>query len=165
MCCYDGVYLDNDEKEVIEALVSKYPSFFRFMKKSPIEIGSWGDFSGFKTSTIPYFYSQPEFPKHFNQTRCSLALEDGRCSLQVLAEELAIHPWTFKPNACWMHPLKIRGGDVVAPPRDCEDDDLASDKYPGYATYTHCGRHRCDGDDWEIVLRKEIDYFKLRSKQ
>jgi len=167
MCCYDGVYLsDDDEWRIREALASE-PEAFRSLPPSYITEGSWrGIRAGRKTEVRAHNYKNPEFPRHFTRTRCVFALEDARCSLQVLAERQGKHKWTYKPKACWMHPLRERASGLVPPPERPEDDpDRIDDSYPGYTAYTECGRARIDGEPWTVALADEVEYWKRESEK
>jgi hypothetical protein len=50
---------------------------------------------------------------------------------------------------------------VVPPPIAPEDDpDRVDESYPGFVTYTPCGRHREDGSPWWQVLAEEMAYYQ-----
>ena len=61
-----------------------------------------------------------------------------------------------------MHPLLREGPNgLVPPPISQEDDpDRVDESYPGFVTYTPCGRHREDGSPWRQVLAEEIAYYQ-----
>lgn len=166
MCCYDGVYLLDGEKELIQKVVSAYPIFFSHLQNNFIIIGNWRDHvTGWKTATRPYEYSNPSFPRHFERTRCVFATENHLCSLQVAATNLGIHKWTFKPSACWLFPLRLDGGDISAPPMEGEaDPDYLDESYPGYPSFVPCGKHTDDGLPWRVTLKEEIEYFNTHSQ-
>jgi len=115
-----------------------------------------------KILRTPYTYQNPQFPAHFPQTRCVLRLPDVRCALQVLATRLGKHPWTYKPKACWMHPLLREGPQGLVPPpiHHTDDPDRIDEQYPGFVTYTPCGQHHEDGSPWEEVVAEEIAYYQ-----
>jgi hypothetical protein len=163
MCCYDGVYLEEGEEERIHAIVKAYPDFFSFAPPAFITDGTWRNrVAGRKIDTAPHRYQNPHFPAHFSQTRCVMSLPDARCALQVLATRFGKHPWTYKPKACWMHPLLREGPNgVVPPPPHPEDDpDCIDASYPGFVTYTLCGRHQENGSPWKHVLAEELAYYQ-----
>lgn len=162
MCCYDGVYLEEGEENKIRMLVLSYSDFFSFLPEDFIVEGSWeGKVQGKKTQVKPFDYTSDDFPKHFNRTRCVFALEDARCSLQVLADKMSMHPWSLKPKSCWMHPLSVVNGELAPPPVNKSDDyDNLGDKYPGYVCYTECGQHMTDGKPWNETLEEEIKYYE-----
>jgi hypothetical protein len=83
------------------------------------------------------------------------ALDDGRCSLQVLATQLGEHPWARKPRVCWLHPLHEGPAGLVPPPVDPADDPDRRPGYPGFVAFTECGRHRPDGLPWRTALAEE----------
>jgi hypothetical protein len=84
-CCYDGVYLKDGEPERIQAVVASDPGFFAHLPEHYIVHGDWPGVSGPKTAVRPHSFHSPDFPEHFNQTRCVFAFEDGACSLQAFA--------------------------------------------------------------------------------
>ena len=160
MCCYDGVYLDDEDIVKLNKIVNDNKSFFSFLPKDYITDGSWENMRGVKTQVKPFKYKK--IPSHFNNTRCVFALKDARCSLQVLAEDKKIHKWSLKPKGCWMHPLTLTNGEPTPPPKDKADDKYnLGVNYPGYACYTECGKHNENGQDWKEVLKEEIDYIKI----
>lgn len=165
MCCYDGVYLSEEEAVVIERIVevnrTELEEIVGALPNEPIVQGAWrGQYNGSKTATKPRPFSDlvPGFPEHFEDTACVFLAEDGRCGLQVLSTQHGHHPWHYKPLSCWMHPLQLmtRGGRQalrVAPPE--EDPDIYPD-YPGFASATWCGRRNMAGEPASVVLAEEI---------
>jgi hypothetical protein len=105
----------------------------------------------------PHSFHSPDFPEHFNQTRCVFAFEDGACSLQAFAAKHGEDPWKYKPRSCWMHPLRLIDAKPT-PPRSAleRDRDFLGQRYPGYAAYTPCGQERSDGRPWTQTLQAEI---------
>lgn len=162
MCCYDGVYLLDGEKEYITAVVERFKDFFSFLPSDYIIDGNWKDIvTGRKTAIRVYTNVSKEFPEHFNKTLCVFADNEGKCSLQKLAFTLNIHKWTFKPVGCWMHPLRIYNGKIIPPPKEQKDDpDYFDESYPGYLTYTSCGKYRSDGEMYDKVLNEEIEFIQ-----
>jgi hypothetical protein len=160
-CCYDGVYLSEGEEEMIKAVATNWPENFRHLPEEYVVDGNWYDrIKGRKTAVRPFTYKSPDYPKHFDHTRCVFAYEDGRCSLQTAAQKQGLHPWRFKPAACWLFPLKYLGERVILPPYGKEKDpDYIDEGYPGFVTFLPCGRHSEDGLPWYQVLEKEILYF------
>ncbi|MEW6192866.1 MAG: hypothetical protein AB1507_05875 [Bacillota bacterium] len=161
LCCYDGAYLADGEEDRIKAVVSNHPEHFKHLPGEYIVDGNWYNrVKGRKTAVRPFSYQSPDYPKHFNNTRCVFAYEDGRCSLQTAAQELNLHPWHFKPMACWLFPLRFSGSRITIPPRENEKDpDYINEDYPGFITFLPCGRHTEDGLPWYQALQKEIVYF------
>ncbi|QIZ06826.1 hypothetical protein HFZ78_08980 [Priestia megaterium] len=114
MCCYDGVYLNEGEEGKIANIVQNHSEFFTHLPEKFITDGNWNNLvTGRKTATRPYLYKNPSFPMHFEKTRCVFAYENGLCSLQAAATALDMHPWKFKPKACWAFPLAIKNGKVI----------------------------------------------------
>jgi tetratricopeptide (TPR) repeat protein len=160
-CCYDGVYLDEDEVQRIRKVVKENPREFEHVPQEFIVEGTWFGEPAPKTAIRPHRYVSPDFPSHFTQTRCVFALDDGACSLQDFAVRRGLEPWTWKPRGCWMHPLGIERGRVVPPaPLDEPDTSFQGVAYPGYASFTPCGQDRDDGADWRSLLQAEIEHAR-----
>jgi len=162
MCCYDGVYLMEGEEDYLKSIVKEFKEYFSFLPEKFIIDGNWKDIvTGKKTAVKTHNSSFSDFPSHFENTICVFAQKDGKCSLQSLAYELNIHKWTFKPVSCWMFPLQIKNGKITPPPISIKDDfDFIDSSYPGYSTYTNCGKHREDGKPYKQVLNEEIEYIQ-----
>ncbi len=156
-CCYDGVYLRDGEPERIRSAVASDPEFFAHLPESFIVHGEWPGVSGVKTAVRPHTFHSPDFPEHFNQTRCVFAFPDGACSLQAFAAKRGEDPWTYKPCGCWKYPLRIVDG-TPTPPRSAleRDPQFLGQRYPGYMAYTPCGQERSDGRPWNDTLEAEI---------
>lgn len=162
MCCYDGVYLRPEEEARLTATVRDHPAAFAFLPEPFVVDGTWQErIRGRKTAVRPHAYRSAEWPAHFAATRCVFALADGRCSLQVLATRLGEHPWARKPRACWLHPLREGPSGLAPPPVDAAaDPDRHGPDYPGFVSFTACGRHRPGaGAPWPEALAEEIAYF------
>lgn len=161
MCCYDGVYISDDEERKIKETVSANKDFFSFLPEEFIIDGDWRNLlKGRKTALRSHRYKNTNYPQHFKHTRCVFSLPDARCSLQVLAESLGKHPWFYKPKSCWLHPLRKNVTGIMSPPANPSDDPQNIGKdYPGYSSYTECGRHKPDGEPWFKVLLEEIIYY------
>jgi len=159
-CCYDGAYLVPDDEFRIREAIGRDTTFFAFLPLEPFVVDHWLDSEpGLKTDTRPWEYQNLDFPAHFEQTRCVFAFDDGHCSLQVFADRNNEHPWTYKPLACWMHPLRMgsEGLDITT-----INQGDTHDGYPGYTSFTPCGRHRSDGRPWREVLAEEIEYHESK---
>jgi tetratricopeptide (TPR) repeat protein len=156
-CCYDGIYLRDGEPERIRAAVASDPEFFAHLPESFIVYGEWPGVSGAKTAVRPHTFHSPDFPEHFNQTRCVFAFADGACSLQAFAAKHGDDPWTYKPRGCWKYPLRTVDG-TPTPPRSAleRDPEFLGQRYPGYSAYTPCGQERSDGRPWSHTLEAEI---------
>ena len=162
-CCYDGVYLLDDEIPKIQSFVDDNRDYFRFLPEKYIVPGDWESLSQYqKTEKIPHEYACADFPAHFTKTRCVFALEDGRCSLQARAIELFMHPWKYKPMACWVFPLTgCRNGKILPPPTSLDkDENNIGPEYPGYASLMPCVNGR-QAVSWKVYYLNEIAYFKI----
>jgi hypothetical protein len=170
MCCYDGVYVSDDEAEVIQALATREGEFFRAqgleLPEQVIVDGEWeGVVAGKKTAVVSHPFSRevPGFPKHFNDTACVFHMDDGRCALQVLSEAHGRHPWYYKPLTCWLHPISIAPGEggqgAVVLLESVESDPYRVPGYDGYAAYTFCGRTDPCGQPASSVLDDEITFL------
>lgn len=157
MCCYDGAWLQAEEEQRLAALVSEIPTL---VSHHPFIIEAAD--GGRKTAIRQHFYQNANYPAHFSQTRCVFADAGGLCQLETLARKRELHPWTFKPKACWMFPLSLRNDEVVPPPMKAEDDPYHKPGYPGFVTSVPCGKHTSDGELWKEVLADEITYHGQR---
>jgi tetratricopeptide (TPR) repeat protein len=91
-CCYDGVYLEDGEESKIRDIVASAPELFVDLPQDFIVDGSWGDqVSGRKTATKPYDFKSPDFPVHFNRTRCVFCSADHKCSSNVILKVRVLH--------------------------------------------------------------------------
>src|SRR5438067_10441065 len=105
MCCHDGVYLEDDEAEVIAELALREADFFReqglpLPTSAVVHSNFHGLMSGPKTATVPRKWRGrvEGYPAHFEATACCFLLEDGRCGLQVLSVARGRHRWYYKPT-------------------------------------------------------------------
>jgi hypothetical protein len=164
-CCYDGVYMKSEEEEEkIKKFVESNKDYFKFLPKEYIKYNNWRNLAkGMKTTTRPFKNKMINYPKHFTNTRCVFAFDDGVCSLQRLATDLDYHPWKFKPEACWMYPITaFPFGEPMSPPKR-EDKDLyyIDESYPGYSKFLPCSIENADGKPWYEVYKQEILYGKF----
>ena len=85
MCCYDGVYLSEDDIKKINECIDKYPN--EFENKDYIEVSDWKDYKGMKkTKAIQLTRYREDYPKHFEQTRCIFQNEEtGKYSPEIFA--------------------------------------------------------------------------------
>lgn len=167
ICCYDGAYLNKGEEEIIKEAVQTYPNYFGHLPTEFIVDGNWYDvMEGRKTASKPHQYQTPSFPEHFEKTRCVFAYESGLCSLQKVATDMDLHPWKFKPKACWAFPLTLENGQICGPPSSQKDDpDNIGEHYPGYTSLVPCGRSDQSGRDWYEVYKQEIQLLEKRKKK
>jgi hypothetical protein len=160
ICCSDGAFLLEEDEAIIRKVVAAYPEHFRHLPKRPIIDGEWEGFKAPKTAVRPHRYRSR--PAHFSDTRCVFAEKDGKCSLQTLAVAQGKHKWAYKPKGCWLFPLWSDEHDkLIAPPRKRKDDpNNLGRSYPGFVSFTPCGKHAAKGKVWWIALKEEVDYFK-----
>lgn len=65
-CCYDGVYLTDEDVQTITQAVENNKEFFDFLPADYIVYGEWqGKVAGQKTNVKEKTYDK-DFPKHFN---------------------------------------------------------------------------------------------------
>jgi hypothetical protein len=161
MCCYDGAYLLEGEEAFLAELLEKVPELRAAVPAAFAVDGYWnGELLGRKTATRAQQYRNPEFPAHFTRTRCVFSDETGYCRLESFARARGQHPWTFKPAICWLHPLQEDSGEPEAPVPSPQADPYRREDYPGYASFTPCGRHCEQGMPWRKALRREIAYLR-----
>jgi hypothetical protein len=167
MCCYDGIYLDDEEAGVIAELARTETPFFsslglRLPEKVVVQ-GSWENLvSGKKTAVVPWSGARtvPGFPAWFHDTACVFHLDDGRCALQVLSVARGLHPWFYKPTGCWLHPLTTSwDGQPAVGLHDAKTDPCQVPGYPGFVTATLCGRSPEQGAPAYEVLIEELDFL------
>ncbi len=153
LCCHDGTYLLPGEEAWIHQAISEFPADFPDLPPQSIIDGERGR----RTAVRPHLYRRPDFPPHFPATRCVFADAQGLCTLEKLARRLRIHPWTFKPTACWLFPLKVADdGTVIPPPVRAADDHDRRPDYPGFTAFATCGAHDPQGLPWRETLADEI---------
>ncbi|MGQ8363979.1 DUF3109 family protein [Glaciecola sp. 1036] len=164
-CCYDGVYVTDAEVKSITAYVEKFPQYFEHLPQEFIVKGDWEGFSGDKTAVREHQYKSPDFPSHFNQTRCVFALTDGACSLHKLALDEDLMVSDVKPKSCSLFPIRKKGNKAKKPLSLGERDETALGiQYPGFASYVPCSQNRKDGRHWQLTLQDEIIFLaKLNS--
>lgn len=160
-CCHDGVYLQKGEEAKIREIVKSAPDFFDFLPTDFIVDGFWDDeYSGRKTAIRPHEFKRQDIPKHFTRTRCVFCSDEHKCTLQVLAVERGLHKWAYKPQSCWLFPLRIIDSKPTMPLAfDEPDPNCLGEHYPGFAKYVSCGKHRDDGIPWEQSLSEEIEFW------
>jgi Fe-S-cluster containining protein len=160
MCCYDGAYLTFEEEQLIHSLVKDYPNIFTNIPNNYILDGYWNnEYYGRKTAVKKHIYKNSNFPEHFSSTRCVFADSLGYCKFEKLARSLNIHPWEYKPSACWLFPLKINDGKIILPPTSVSLDPHRTKNYIGFVSVVPCGKHTEDGNFWQITLQDELDYL------
>ncbi len=160
-CCYDGVYLTDEDIQKVNKAVNSDKKFFQHLPKDYIVLSEWDSKPGYKTNVRTYEYNSPDFPNHFNKTRCVFAFENGACSLQEFSIINDLDPWEFKPIACSIHPIRVKNGLSKNPTKLSEkDDNDIGLNYPGYSIFTPCGQERNNGKSYNKVFKKELTKVK-----
>lgn len=164
-CCHDGVHLSDEEAGYVEELVRSKRDDLKLLGfdiPDRVIIDS-PERKGRKTAVREAREGElaDDFPAHFPKTRCVMLDERGYCSLQSLAMNEGVHPWSYKPLTCWMHPLVlIPTGKWEDRPVltlvNAENDPQRRDGYAGYGSCTHCGREEEGGSPAWQVLEKEL---------
>lgn len=161
ICCSDGAFLRPEEVRRVHKLVEKYPEHFSHLDL-PLDYiidEEWAHGVGKKTNVRKFRYRNK--PEHFKHTKCVFAESDGKCSFQTLAIKQGVHKWKYKPMGCWLFPLESDEKGLVSPPRTRKDDPNNLDAaYPGFATFTPCGKHSEKGKVWWIALKEEVAEYK-----
>lgn len=137
MCCYDGVYLSEEDIKKIDECLSKYPN--EFLDKDYLEISNWKDYKGLKkTKAIKLKEERKDYPKHFSQTRCFFQNEEtGKCKLQEVALKYGEDKWKYKPLSCSIFPLRKRNNKIELLKNKEEDPNIYEDYY-GYESCLPC---------------------------
>ena len=159
ICCSDGAFVLPEEAKIIDRVVAKFPEHFTHLPKDYLITSEWGEQMGPKTNVRKYVYKDK--PAHFNNTRCVFTEADGKCSLQTLAVKHGKHKWKYKPMGCWLFPMHSDDVGLVAPARlRIEDPNNLGRDYPGFATFTPCGKHSAKGKVWWIALKEEVAEYR-----
>lgn len=164
-CCYDGVYLEPGDEARIQRALELDRGLAERLPEAYIVAGSWNTTTGRKTAVRPHEYAGPDFPEHFTKTRCVFAESDGACGLQRVAVARGEHPWTYKPQGCWIHPVRVSGDGNGPPPGLFDrDDQYWNADYPGYVSHTPCGQDRSDGKPWTEAMAEELEQLGRRRR-
>lgn len=165
-CCYDGVYLSQEEsggiKELLHRNASELLSYGLQLPAEPVVESRGG--RALKTATREAASGElaEDFPEHFPKTRCVFLDRLGRCGIQMLSMDQGREPWYDKPLTCWIHPIVILPAGrhrtrpvvtLVTP----ENDPQKEEGYPGFASCTHCGRPDASGVPAREALAAELD--------
>jgi len=166
MCCYDGVYVNGEEERVLTRLASDSAAFFASVgapvPTNPIIDAAWmGTSGGRKTAVVANNFREKisEYPAHFDSTACVFLTPEGRCSLQLLAEQERKERWYYKPIVCVLHPIRVSLQDKIIDLPSRETDPHNQPNYPGYSSVTHCGSCSRAGQPASEVLRPELEYL------
>ena len=169
-CCHDGVYLSGEEKEGIEALLKDVPSILKELNRPTPIFTKTSKRNTWKTATRP---AEPgelaqDYPAHFPKTRCIFLDNSGYCSIQKWSMAQGRNKWVDKPLTCWIHPLVIlpkskeRKSPVLTLVNP-DNDPQKTEKYPGFASCTHCGRLDKSGTPAYHVLNEELETLSILS--
>lgn len=164
-CCYDGVYLSEEEASVVTELGEQFrQTFVDYGLKLPeqLVVSARGG-RALKTAVRSAEAGElaRDFPEHFKKSRCVFLDTLGRCGLQRLSMEQELGDWFLKPLTCWIHPIVILP-ETRERPRPVitivnrENDPQKAAGYPGFASCTHCGREEEGGQPAWQVLEKEL---------
>lgn len=160
-CCTHGVTLNAEEALVLAQLVRRHePALRRLVPDLPDEplVRDLAERGGprMRTALKPRAFRGrvPGYPPHFPETACAFLGPTARCALQELAVARGEAPWTYKPVACWLHPIQLSAEAILLP-------DAASDPHPGgFASVTPCGRSPAAGGvSAASVLAEELAYL------
>lgn len=152
-CCYDGVYLTEEDELKIKDVVEHNKEYFKFLPDNYVIDGNWENvISGRKTNVKPKIYKTKGFPKHFNQTTCVFCV-NNKCMLQEFAVKNNEPAWKYKPFPCCVFPLQKRDKIYYAPSAVGDDCDIGA-KYPGYVSFLPC--YKLKKED----LKSEFEHTK-----
>jgi len=132
-----------DEIIRINIFVEENKEYFSFLPEVYI--------NGDRTVTREQEYND-DFPDMLPKTRCIFGLENGKCSLQARAIELGLHQWAFKPEPCWLFPLRVETYDLIFP------FSKNSREYDNFMRCFPCGKKKTK-KEWKKLMQEEIDYF------
>ncbi len=164
-CCYDGVYLSDEEARGLKELTRKNRGrFIRYGLELPEEVVIAARGGGARKTAIREADAvelADDYPAHFAKTRCVFLDKLGRCGIQRMNIENYQHPWRDKPLTCWIHPI------VILPPNrersrslvtlvSSQNDPQKRPGYAGFASCTHCGRSEKEGSPASEVLEAEL---------
>ena len=137
ICCYDGVYLSDEDIYKIDECIAKYPE--EFINTDYLEISNWKDYRGLKkTKAVALINKREDYPKHFTQTRCFFQNEEtGLCKLQEVALKYGEDKWKYKPLSCKTFPLRKRNNRIELLDKK-ENDPNIYDDYFGYESCLPC---------------------------
>ncbi len=164
-CCYDGVYLSDEEARGVNWLVeNERERLVDYGLKLPADtVVKVRNGKAQKTATRPAEVGElaKDFPQHFEKTRCVFLDSLGCCGIQRMCMEDDLGDWYLKPLTCWIHPIVILPKSRERPRPiitivQLDKDPQKTDGYPGFASCTHCGRAEKGGEPAWRVLEKEL---------
>ena len=113
-CCAYGVWVDLQEKEVIDEFGEIILSC---MDPTEYKLRDW-----FLSDIEDDSYTHRGRVMHtrlvdrimpFKRTTCIFLRTDHKCALQVASEKLGRHPWFLKPFYCVLHPLDLNDNSQI----------------------------------------------------
>ena len=165
-CCYDGVYLSEEEAEGITELLKKHSERFAdygLLLPDKCIISERGGKS-LKTATRSAELGElaVDFPEHFPKTRCVFLDKQGRCGIQRLSQDLGRGPWFDKPITCWLHPISVKSATSNSSRPELTlynqvNDPQRAEGYPGFVSCTHCGRENQEGVIASVAFETELE--------
>jgi hypothetical protein len=169
MCCYEGTYLEKTEALELLRIVDAHSGRIQSIgvELPPNVVISETDDAGNSTPRIalkPRAFSSmvAHYPGHFADTGCTFLLDDGRCGLQTLGMiSDSTHKWHYKPLGCWYYPIYLDEETDPITLKICApgEDPYHKPGYPGFITYTDCGKDDCGGEPAYQVLSEELDFL------
>lgn len=154
-CCSEGVSLNAEEALVLRQITRRRETHLREWVPDLPEVSIVEEDGVSRTArkARPRRAVIVDYPDHFPEAACAFLTNDFRCALQNLAEAEGKHPWTYKPLACWLHPISLSPDAIFLPSAE-------TDPYPGgFASQTHCGRTEPCGRPAAEVLRPELEFL------
>lgn len=164
-CCYDGVYLSEEEAEGVQTLarenLGRFTDYGLKLPENVVVSARGGKARKTATREAEQGELADDFPNHFAKTRCVFLDDRGRCGIQRMNMEDSHHPWRDKPLTCWIHPIVIlpanreRSRSLITLVSS-HNDPQKTQGYAGFASCTHCGRAEAQGTPASIVLETEL---------
>lgn len=112
-CCTGGVWIDVGQAA---ALIRDAQRIRPYLSADRQDELTWFDGAVEADSDYPSGYGMGtrivEDASHPVGTACVFLLPDRRCALQAAALDQGLHPWTWKPTFCALHPITVTGGRV-----------------------------------------------------
>jgi len=107
-CCLHGVWVDRAESELILTHAQEIAAWMPETLRDP---QVWFDgrreqdpFS--RSGEVLHSNVLPD-RAHYGGTACVFLGEDAKCALQMAGQAAGLHPWSWKPFYCILHPLDL----------------------------------------------------------
>ena len=158
-CCSEGVHLNREVAAVLRHVLEREAETLREVGMERPEEALVEEDGGVRTALRPKPFRAlvPDYPAGFGDTACAFLLDDSRCALQALAEAKGLHPWHYKPLACWLHPISVSPDGIRL--HDEATDPYREERGAGFTSRTHCGRTDPCGRPAREVLREELRFL------